>query len=138
MRKTLFTLAIASASMLAMAACGSSGWGQRGSQQSGSTHTLTGGAEAGPTAETTPRPAGPSSTQQESGASGGGAGTKGSSGSSTGGTSGGTSGTGTSEGGTGGGMGTQPEQPVPPAENMGSSVGPTGTHSGSNSPQQGQ
>ncbi len=143
MRKTLLTIAIASASILTMTACSSSGWGQRGSQQSGgqasgSTHTLTGGAEAGPTSETTPRPAGPASNQQESGTPSGGAGTQGGTSSGTsGGTSSGTSGGGATEGGgAGGSMGTQPAQPVQPTENMGSSAGPTGTQSGGKNPQQ--
>ncbi len=101
MRKTIFTFVIASASLLAMAACTSSGWGQRGSQQSGSTHTLTGGAEAAPTSEATPKPAGPSASGTQQGAPAG---------SSNGGTQGGSSGEGR----------TQPEQPVAPQENMGS------------------
>lgn len=146
MRKTLLTLTIASASVLALGACSSSGWGQRGSQQSGSTHTMTGGAEAAPTSEATPKPAGSSSTGQESGMPAGGAGdSSGTSGTSgTGGTGGGTSGTsgtggtGGTSGPEGGGMGTQPAQPVPPTENMGSSAGPTGTQSGGKNPQTGQ
>ncbi len=141
MRKTLLTLTIASASMLALGACSSSGWGQRGSQQSGSTHTLTGGAEAAPTSEATPKPADTSSSGKESGMPSGGAG-GGASGSTPEGTSGGsnggggTSGTGDTEGG--GSMGTQPAQPVQPTENMGSSAGPTGTQSGGKNPQTGQ
>lgn len=160
MRKTLLTLTIASASMLALGACSSSGWGQRGSQQSGSTHTLTGGAEAAPTSEATPKPAGTSSTGQESGMPAGGTGmqgntsgttsggnagstsggsTGGTSGGSSGGTSGGTNGAGGTSGTEGGGsMGTQPAQPVQPTESMGSSAGPTGTHSGGKNPQTGQ
>ncbi len=102
MSKCLFRFALASAMALSLAACTSSGWGQRGSQQTGDTHTLTGGAEAAPTSEATPKPAGPT------GSMGG-----------TGGTS-----------GAGAGMGTppteptapaEPAQPVQPTENMGSS-----------------
>ncbi len=149
MRKTLLTLTIASASMLALGACSSSGWGQRGSQQSGGTHTLTGGAEAAPTSEATPKPAGPSSSTGQdagggmSGGTTGGSSTGGSSG-TTGGTSGGTQeGTSGGSGGTsgaegGGSMGTQPAQPVQPTENMGSSAGPTGIQSGGKNPQTGQ
>ena len=130
MRKILVTLAIASASVFTLAACSSSGWGQRGSQQSGdqssgSTHTLTGGAEAAPTSEATPRPAGSSSMSRETGVP---------SDQPSGGTSGGGSGTGASEGG--GSMGNPPPQPVQPTENMGSSAGPTGTQSGGQNPQQ--
>ncbi len=155
MRKTMLTLTIASASMLALGACSSSGWGQRGSQQSGSMHTLTGGAEAAPTSEATPKPAGTSSGGQESGmpsggtGSGTGSGTGGGTSGSTpegpsggsngaGGTSGpgGTGGTGGGEGG--GSMGTQPAQPVQPTESMGSSAGPTSTQSGGRNPQTGQ
>jgi hypothetical protein len=148
MRKTLFTLAIASASVVAVTACSSAGWGQRGSQQSGgqpsgSTHTLTGGAEAAPTSEATPRPAGSSSNPQEygppsvgtPGGTQGGA-SSGTSGVSSGGTSNGTSGTGTNEGSGGGSMDDQPAQPVPPGENMGSSAAPTGTQSGGKNSQQ--
>ncbi len=137
MRKTMLTLTIASASMLALGACSSSGWGQRGSQQSGSTHTMTGGAEAAPTSEATPKPAGPSSSGQESGMPSGdsSSGTSGGTSGGTGGT-GGTSGTGGAEGG--GSMGSQPAQPVQPTENMGSSAGPTGTQSGGKNPQTGQ
>ncbi len=39
-----------------LSACGATGWGQK---SSGSTHGLTGGAEAAPTAEATPQPARP-------------------------------------------------------------------------------
>lgn len=136
MRKTLFTLALASASMLAVAACSSSGWGQRGSQQSGSTHTLTGGAEAAPTSESTPKPAGGSAGETSGGMSGGAGGTSGTGGTGGTGATGGTGGGGTNEGG--GSMGTQPAQPVQPTENMGSSAGPTGTESGGKNPQPGQ
>ena len=139
MRKTSLMLAIASASILTMAACSSSGWGQRGSQQSGGqqsggTHTLTGGAEARPTSESTPRPAGPSPIQQDFGSPAGATGTQGGASSDN---SSGTSGGGgaTEGGGAGGSMGTQPAQPVQPTENMGSSAGPTGTQSVGKSPQ---
>ncbi len=39
-----------------LSACGSLGWGQK---SKGETHTLTGGAEAAPTSESTPQPARP-------------------------------------------------------------------------------
>lgn len=126
MRKNLLTsmatLAIASAALFALTACSSSGWGQRGSQQSGDTHTLTGGAEASPTSESTPQPAGTSGGTSSAGRSGS------TTGSETGGQSGGPSDSSsgaTPEGTSGGGTanpGSQPEQPVPPKENMGSSV----------------
>ncbi len=125
MRKTIFTFVIASASLLAMAACTSSGWGQRGSQQSGSTHTLTGGAEAAPTSEATPKPAGPSGSGTQQGAPAGSS-DGGTQGGHSGGASGGTSGSstggssGSSTGGSSGEGRTQPEQPVAPQENMGS------------------
>ncbi len=122
MRKTILMIAVASASVLTMAACTSSGWGQRGSQQSGSTHTLTGGAEAAPTSEATPKPAGPSGsgTQQgaPAGSSGGGNHGGHSGGSSGGGSTGGSKGD-SSDGSSGDGR-MQPEQPVAPQENMGS------------------
>ena len=145
MRKNLLTsmsaLAIASATLLALTACSSSGWGQRGSQKSGDTHTLTGGAEASPTSESTPQPAGTSSGTSSGTAAGtssptqegmpaGGMGTpggsppEGTSGGANSGMPGSASGA-TPEGTSGGGagnQGTQPEQPVPPKENMGSSV----------------
>lgn len=157
---SLSTFAIASAALFVLAACSSSGWGQRGSQQSGDTHTLTGGSEAAPTSESTPQPAvtsggtsegtsqgtseGPSagtaggtsaspstgetSPSGEAMPPGGKGTTRGASpqgtsdsmpGSPAGGATEGTSGAG---GGGGGSAVPPPELPVPPGENMGSSV----------------
>ncbi len=121
MRKNLLTsmpaLALALAALFAFTACSSSGWGQRGSQQSGDTHTLTGGAEAAPTSESTPQPAGTSSgTSAGTSAGTSSPAEQGMPGSPSGATPEGTS------GGGAGNQGTQPEQPVPPKENMGSSV----------------
>lgn len=84
-----------------LAACSSMGWGQK---SSGSTHTMTGGAEAAPTSEATPKPAKPRGDLQP-GAGDSSGGTSGSTSGSTSGTSsgshsGGASGTGAS--GTGG------------------------------------
>lgn len=44
-----------------LSACGTTGWGQK---SSGSTHGLTGGAEAAPTSEATPPPARPRGESQ--------------------------------------------------------------------------
>ncbi len=78
MPTSLFTLIIIGVSAMAITACGSSGWGVHGNQQSGSTqtsgsaHTLTGGAEAAPTSVATLKPAGPKegSTSESSGSGG--------------------------------------------------------------------
>ncbi len=80
MPTSLFKLIIIVASAMTITACGSSGWGMRGqqqsggtqtpgsAQQSGGTHTLTGGAEAAPTSEATPKPAGPKGSAGSTGA----------------------------------------------------------------------
>lgn len=79
MKATVIALAAASV----LPACSSMGWGQK-SGGGGSTHTMTGGAEAAPTDQATPQPAGPAGASQsgvgtQSGTStqGGGAATQG-------------------------------------------------------------
>jgi hypothetical protein len=58
------TLPLLCAALL-LGGCSAMGWGQK---SSGSTHTMTGGAEAAPTAESTPQPARPrGDTQRSSG-----------------------------------------------------------------------
>jgi len=58
------TLPLLCAALL-LGGCSSMGWGQK---SSGSTHTMTGGAEAAPTSESTPQPAKPrGDTQRSSG-----------------------------------------------------------------------
>ncbi len=62
MKTTLQRTAIA-LGIIALAACGQMGWNKEGSQ-GGSTHTMTGGAEAAPTDQATPQPAGPAGSSQ--------------------------------------------------------------------------
>ncbi len=78
-----------------LAACSSMGWGQK---SSGSTHTMTGGAEAAPTSEATPKPAKPRGDMQPGTGDPSGGTSGGTSGTSSGSHSGGASGTGTTSG----------------------------------------
>lgn len=62
MKTTLQRTAVA-LGVIALAACSQLGWNKEGSQ-GGSTHTMTGGAEAAPTDQATPKPAGPAGSSQ--------------------------------------------------------------------------
>ncbi len=59
MKEQMKTMAPLLCAALMLSACGSTGGGQK---SEGSTHTLTGGAEAAPTSEATPQPAQPRGT----------------------------------------------------------------------------
>lgn len=72
MKNLLTTLTLATCAAIVLPACSSTGWGQK--SEGGSTHTMTGGAEAAPTSEATPQPArtrGQSDTGTQGGTQGG-------------------------------------------------------------------